>query len=757
MNRAWIVICICLVAAASNLAAAPRKVVVIGFDGADPNLVQQYMSQGLLPHLQQLSEEGKFAPLTPTNPPQTPVSWSTFATGLSPGRTQIFDFLQRDAKKYTPDFALATREKKPFFVGEMNGLVGALIVGSALSVLIVLVVGVIGKKFVPAVIGAVLVEAACLLLLKGPIGKLLPEQVPHAKNARHGTAFWKLAADAGLDVRVTHVPVTFPAEELPGDSSLIAGLGVPDMRGRVGTPTLWTSNQQFAVDGSNEFSLELMKLPAQRGRVETTIAGPYNYPFFVYVVDKAREQWKAEGLSAAERSAKEKELKERLKSEGIVERIDLKLNLEISDQALQWNIGDQSGSLKPGEWSDWVVFDFPVNWLVDKAQPLRGMSRFKLLSLSPHVELYLGPINFHPSCHPVRYSWPENWSQELSEKLGLFKTIGWSIDTWSYPSGVGEIDLFEQDMWHTVERQRKVLDEQLGVRGADLYVQVFDFPDRAGHMLWHQIDDQHPLFKPELAEKYRAIMQRVYQQVDEIVGRARELAGPDALFIVVSDHGFSSFRRQINYNTWLYQKGYFALKGKFQVGGTDLEQLFDKDVKGVNAVLGGIDWSRTKAWAMGLGAIYINVAGRDPQGIVMPGEEYEQLVREIQQGLENEVDPVTGLKPVHKVYRREEMYKQFDAARMPDLRAANIANYRVSWQDSLGGLSTDIFENNPKVWSGDHCSLDPSVVPGIFFVNRQVEVADPGIIDIAPSILHELGIKPDTTLDGRVIWQARGQ
>jgi predicted AlkP superfamily phosphohydrolase/phosphomutase len=276
-------------------------------------------------------------------------------------------------------------------------------------------------------------------------------------------------------------------------------------------------------------------------------------------------------------------------------------------------------------------------------------------------------------------------------------------------------------------------------------------------MLWHQIDDQHPLFKPELAEKYRAIMQRVYQQVDEIVGRARELAGPDALFIVVSDHGFSSFRRQINYNTWLYQKGYFALKGKFQVGGTDLEQLFDKDVKGVNAVLGGIDWSRTKAWAMGLGAIYINVAGRDPQGIVMPGEEYEQLVREIQQGLENEVDPVTGLKPVHKVYRREEMYQEFDAARMPDLRASNIANYRVSWQDSLGGLSTDIFENNPKVWSGDHCSLDPSVVPGIFFVNRQVEVADPGISDIAPSILHELGIKPDTTLDGRVIWQARGQ
>ena len=226
----------------------------------------------------------------------------------------------------------------------------------------------------------------------------------------------------------------------------------------------------------------------------------------------------------------------------------------------------------------------------------------------------------------------------------------------------------------------------------------------------------------------------------------------NSLYMVLSDHGFSSFRRQINYNTWLYQNGYLALKGKSQ--SKTLQQLFDKDVEKVD-VFSGIDWSRTKAWAMGLGTIYINLVGREPEGIVMPGEEYDEVVQEIKEGLENLVDPVTGEKPIFKVYHRDEIYTQYDPGKVPDLRPSNILNYRVSWQDALGGLSTTVFEDNDRVWSGDHCSLEPSVLQGILFVNRKLTAEEPRIIDMAPSILNELGFEAPEPMDGEPVWTPR--
>ncbi len=737
-----------LAAGFAGWAAGKPKVVVIGFDGADPNLVNSYLQQGKLPHVAAIAREGTYSSLMPTNPPQTPVSWSTFATGLNPGRTEIFDFLQRREGQYVPDLALATPGRTPLLFREKNGLFLAGMAGLLVGLVLLLVLRLLRVRWLAALAGALIATVGIAGGLARPLGNLLPAEVPSATNNRQGTPFWTLAAQAGMKVKVTHVPVTFPAEPLPSGSTMISGLGVPDMRGRVGTPSYYTSDPQFQL-GDNQFSLEPMRLPAKRGAIETTVVGPFNYPFYQFVIDRARENWAKEGLSTADRKAKEKELTAALEARGTLKRLDLPMKLDVTDSALSWEVSGQKGTLKPGEWSDWVVFDFPLNWLVDWLQPVRGMGRFKLIQLEPEIELYLSPVNFHPSCHPVAYSWPPDWAKKLSGDIGLFKTIGWTIDTWSYPSGVGGIDLFLEDMWFTVDASTKILEASFAQQDADVLVQIFDFPDRAGHMLWHELDEGHPLHNPELAPKYRAAMEATYRRMDELIGRAHELAGEDALFIVLSDHGFSSFRRQINYNTWLYKNGYLALKGQPRT--RSLEQLFDKDVSGVD-VFSGIDWSRTKAWAMGLGSLYINLVGRESQGIVMPGAEYEEVVKALQEGLENEVDPVTGEKPVYKVYRRDELYKGYDPNKIPDLRPSNKLNYRVSWQDTLGGLATDVFENNDRVWSGDHCSLEPSFVPGILIVNRKLKVNDPRIIDVAPSILGTLDLKPDAELDGRVIW-----
>ncbi len=724
------------------------RVVILGFDGADPGLVARYRREGRLPNLDALAAAGTYSPLTPTNPPQTPVSWASFATGLNPGRTEIFDFLQRRDGSYTPDLALVTPGRRPFLAGARNGLLLGALAGAGSGLLLAAGLGLARVRCRWCLLAGAAAAAVVGLGTGGPLGRLLPEELPDATNNRKGTPFWTIAARSGLRVTVTHMPVTFPAEKLPPGSWMLSGLGVPDMRGRVGTPSFYTSDPGFDP-GDNQFSLELLRLPARRGAIETHVVGPFNLPFHDYVLQRERERGRREKLPADERRRREGALVAALARAGVEKRLDLPLRLDVDDAKLCWQLSGQSGCLTPGQWSDWVVLDFPLNWLVDTVQPLRGMVRFKLVALEPEVQLYMMPINFHPSCHPVAYSWPPEWAEKLSDSVGLFKTIGWSTDTWSQPSGVGGIDLFLEDMNATVDASEKILFRTLAEDPPDILAHYFEFPDRAGHMLWHELDPGHPLHDPALAARYEEAMRETYARMDAIIGRVRARLDPRTLILVASDHGFSSFRRQINYNTWLYQHGFLGLKG--QTGTRDLQQLFDKDVTGVD-VFSGIDWSRTRAWAMGLGSIYLNVAGREAQGIVMPGDDYERTIAAIRDGLEREVDPATGERPVFKVYRREEIYRGFDARKVPDLRPANKLNYRVSWQDTLGGLSTSVFEDNLRYWTGDHCSLEPSLVPGILLVNRRLLTAAPAIEDVAPSILAELGLPPDETLDGRIIW-----
>src|SRR5207249_9943729 len=162
-----------------------------------------------------------------------------------------------------------------------------------------------------------------------------------------------------------------------------------------------------------------------------------------------------------------------------------------------------------------------------------------------------------------------------------------------------------------------------------------------------------------------------------------------------------------------------------------------------------VDWSRTRAYAMGLGNIYINLMGREPQGSVVPGRDYDDVRTALVQKLEALVDPETGEKPVQRVYRREEIDSGYDPRIVPDLRAANSRHYRIGWQTALGEVPPKIFEDNLKAWSGDHCSNDPSLVPGVLFSNVRLARADPGIADIYPTVLALLGVPPVAGIDGR--------
>lgn len=741
--RLPVVLLACLLALPAMLAATPfERVVVLGFDGADAGLIEQYMQEGRLPYLRALKERGYYSPLLSTNPPQTPVSWASFTTGLNPGRTEIFDFLKRTQGTYLPEFAMITEGRRTLFFGERNPLV----VGCAAALLAALLTAVV--MFLARRRGLWLLSGAGIAALAaGGLGAFLtmsylPREVPDVVNARRGTPFWTAAAARGVSARVINVPVTFPAED-EHHLTMLSGLGVPDMRGRIGSPSLFTSDSGSALK-ENQFSIEVIKLSGARGALDTALAGPLNKPFYDYVLDEA-----VRGVSdAEERRRRRTEGERELEARHVPRRLDVPFRLEATDEAVTIDLAGQRQTLRPGEWSEWFVVPVRVNPVIDRIAPLRGIARFKLLGLSPHLRLYMSPLNFHPGCQPIPFTSPRSFARSLMDVVGLFKTLGWPIDTWSLPSGVTDERHFIEDMEATVTTQVAMMRHFLGRREERLYVQVFDFPDRVGHMLWRLHDPGHPLYDARLAAEYAGEIPKAYERMDQIVGEALGLIDEKTALIVCSDHGFASFRRGVNYNTWLVRNGFMTLKGG-SYGGRNLEDLFDRGELG--EFFKYVDWSRTRAYALGLGNIYINLMGREPRGSVAPGREYDEVRQAIVQKLEATIDEETGERPVVRVYRREEIYSGYDPRMIPDLRPANGPNYRVGWQTALGEVPPRVFEDNLKAWSGDHCSLDPALVPGVLFSTVRLEGAKPWIGDLHPTILSLLGVPAAEGLDGHTL------
>jgi predicted AlkP superfamily phosphohydrolase/phosphomutase len=684
-----------------SAAFAKEKVIVLGFDGVDARYTEQWMNEGKLPNLAKLRAQGTFRPLRPTIPAQTPVSWSTFSTGIDPGRTGIFDFLRRDPKTYLPVFAAFDETKEKFLFGEHNALIAA-----AIPLLILGGIGVVFRRrfigMVVGVVGIVLAAGAFLVVMH-----YIPDTRPAVINRRQGIPFWEAAANAGRKARVVHVPVTFPAHDFPA-GEMLSGLGVPDVSGRVGKPFFFTSELDFHRSGANEFSIEVVQLEDNKGRITTKIQGPPNKLF------------------------------------GTPPYISTPMTITVANDRNSITIEEsgQTVTLRAGEWSGWTDFVFPFNPLIK----IHGISRFHLISSQPEVKLYLSPINFDPRNLPPGFniSAPAKWAQQLARDHGLYKTLGWQIDTWAISEGFADEQMFWDDMTFTVAQDRKMFDAFL-TGDEDLMVQCFEFPDRVGHVFWRLMDPKHPAYNEALHAKWGDALLRSYQLMDAIVGDAMAAAEKKhAALIVLSDHGFASFRKSVNYNTWLVMNGYMSLKTGVQVKDRNVEMLFDSGQFWEN-----VDWSHTRAYAMGLGEMYINVKGRESQGIVNPGPEYDALKSELKSRLVTMTDMETMEHPVRRVLAREEIYRQFDPNMIPDLFVTNNDGYRVSWQTSLGGIPKNLIEPNKQVWSGDHCSVDPEIVKGIFFYNRKLATdRAPYIADVYPTVLGLLSVKAPYELDG---------
>lgn len=610
-----------------------NRVIVIGLDGLEPSLVEPLLKAGKLPNLAALAERGGSGRVRTTTPAQTPVAWSTFATGVNPGGHGIFDFLRRNPASYQLDIALNRYERK--------------------------------NAFVP----------------------------PRAVNLRRGVPVWDLLAAKSLESTILRCPCTYPPEMNRG--RMLSGMGVPDVRGGFGTPTFYTTG----ADASPQESELLVKLEGGAGAssYKTHLIGPRNPK----------------------------------------DGSDLKLPLDVragDDAATIVIEGSPSLGIKAGVWSDWL----PVKFKTGAFQSMRGIVRFFLVGTSPELELYASPVNFDPASSPFPISAPPEFAEELAGAIGPFATTGMVEDHGGLNNDRFDEDAFLAQCDLAWREREAMMVYELERFQSGLFYCLYDTPDRVQHMFWRFGEPDHPaLLGRPFDLKHANVIEDQYRRCDAVVGQALEFADDDTLVIALSDHGFGTFRRGVDLNAWLHQNGLLALKPGVEPG----HEAGD--------LLRSIDWGRTKAYAVGLGGIYLNMKGRERDGIVSP-DEAEAVKSQIANSLGGLKDDAHGITAVRKVVTREQAYSGPYLSEAPDLIALFEKGYRADWLCSMGGVGREVLLDNTKKWSGDHI-IDPALVPGVLFMNRPFRGEGAGLVDLAPTILDALGVDASPTMEGRTL------
>jgi hypothetical protein len=391
-----------------------------------------------------------------------------------------------------------------------------------------------------------------------------------------------------------------------------------------------------------------------------------------------------------------------------------------------------------GRYSEWVTLTFRAGLGVK----VSGIVRFNLVSVAPEVRLYMTPIHIDPEKPAMPISHPSVYAVYLAKKLGPYATLGLAEDTWALNERViDEQAFFDQALAFCDERERMFFDA-VGRVKKGLVTTVFDTTDRVQHMFYRYLDPSHPANRGKDTTRHADAIGQVYGRMDAILGRLlAETNDPETVVMVISDHGFTNFRRGVNLNTWLRDHGYLVLKD----GKTTSGDWFE-----------AVDWSRTRAFSLGLTGLFINRKGRETSGIVEEGAEYDALTEEIARKLEQLVDPANATTAIRKVEIAARYFdgpQKYDA---PDLLIGYEGGYRNSWECATGAVTPDVFSDNTKSWSGDHC-VDPAIVPGVFFCSRPIATEKPHILDLAVSVIRLFGHEPPAAMKGRFLFAPAGE
>jgi predicted AlkP superfamily phosphohydrolase/phosphomutase len=626
--------------------ARVKRVVIMGFDGMDPELASRLMDEGKLPNFAALRAQGTFQPLETTHPPISPVAWSTFLTGVLPGKHNIYDFLARDPQTYQPFLSSA----------QIGGPKRALRMGRYTV----------------------------------PLGRR------RIKLLRKAKPFWHYLGEAGIFCSVIRVPITFPPEKFSG--VLLSGMCVPDLKGSQGTFSLHTT--RATAPGVRQSGVVI---PFERvnGHLRSYVPGPE---------------------TQLDPDTPPREL-----------RVPFIMRPDRAGNRAEFDMNGRRFAVSLGEYSDWIA----VRFRVAPGATVHGICRMYLKSLEPAVEVYITPVNLHPAKPALPISHPMSYAVYLAKLFGPYATLGLAEDTWALNEhAIGDDAFLEQCYLNHAEREQMFFDA-LAKTPRGVCVCVWDTTDRVQHMFWRYLERDHPALAGTNgdAARYAGVIEELYRRMDDLVGRTVKQLDNDTLLLVVSDHGFKSFARSFNLNSWLWKNGYLALK---EGAGESGEWFHD------------VDWSRTRAYGLGLNGLYINQQGRERLGTVARGAETESLKRELRAKLRGLADPARGRVAVSEVWDDHSVFPGPYRDNAPDLLLGYNNGYRTGWDSVMGRVNESVWEDNCKAWSGDHC-IDARQVPGVLFSNRAIRPeGKASIVDVAATVLDLFGLAKPGHFDGKI-------
>ena len=617
-----------------------RKLVFLGLDGLEPDLVEKYIAEDKLPNLAALREQGKYSRLRTTFPPLSPVAWATFATGSNPGKHNLFDFLNRNLRSYLPELS-SSRVHQPARVWRL------------------------GRWNIP--------------LAK-----------PTVEMRRKSRPFWSLLADNHVTSTILRVPITFPPE--PFDGRLLSAMCTPDLLGTQGS---------FQVFSDAPAGAEFEEAGA------------------CYPLLGEDATWTGE-IHGPENTIRNGSGDLRIPFRLILDRVSRTARLEIDGEIHE---------LSADRFTPWIRLTFRAGLGIN----VTGIGQFRLAAVEPHVRLYLSPIAIDPEKPALPVSHPSFYAPYLAKLLGDFSTLGLAEDTWALNERVIDEDAFLEQANQICEEREAMFESALERTRKGVVACVFDTPDRVQHMFYRYLDPSHPahLANGDSVDRYAGTVEELYVRMDRIVGKTMRHVDDSTVLFVLSDHGFKSFQRGVNLNAWLESEGYLAVQ----------EEARDE------GYLRGIDWTSTKAYSFGLAGIYLNLEGRESRGIV-PRAEARTLAEEIAAKITGLPDPDRDAIAVNRGYSKHSVYTGPYVGAAPDVVVGYNPGYRSSWGVALGRVGGPVFEDNTKAWSGDHC-VDPPLIPGVVFCNRDFGADMPGIEDMAPTALRLFGYEPPSHMDGR--------
>ncbi|MDD5759458.1 MAG: alkaline phosphatase family protein [Desulfobulbaceae bacterium] len=529
----------------------------------------------------------------------------------------------------------------------------------------------------------------------------IPLSAGKVTNLRQGRPFWDYLADYDIPATVHQMPGNFPC--LHDKVDMLSGMGTPDLRGGYGSFTLVTTvppaNSEKITGGM------ILPIEFQDDYAEALIAGPDNT----------------------------------LRQGHPTVTAPIKIWRDRSNSVVRLLIQDQEFVLNQGDWTDWLQLSFTM---LNHLSEVTGICKLYIKSVHPEFSMYVSPINIDPA-NPVLpiFSSPA-YGKDLTRHLGPFHTKGLPADTKALSYDILNNDEYLDLTYQLIAESRKGMEyeiSKLASRDEGFLFYYFSSLDQDSHMFWRTIDPESPLYTKELEMRFGHTLKDLYVEMDKCLGRAMnafDIRDPNFQLLVTSDHGFGPFRRQVNLNSWLHEQGFLNVNG-----GMDIEE---------GEYFADVNWDKTAAYALGINAIYLNLAGRERFGSLSNGQANSVLAK-IRQGLLALRDPKNGYRVVTDIYMTPEAEKRANP-HAPDLIIGWNLGYRTSWTSILGSFARETISDNDDRWSGDHC-IDPSLVPAILFSNRKITKAKPTMLDITATILSEHGIPIPAHMTGSSLYQ----